>query len=277
MIRSSLLIAALMAGTQSAVAQIGPACAQSCSQDPASCHYERSQFLLTGHADMSSPCMREFEQATKKMDRATGLDQTVQELDQAIIALPPGSDKITTLKLEKAAALIALARMRLQADDLIAAEVYLSRSADVYKDLLKSSAVRSNDAELRTQIAVGLLRCGRPLEALATLKELPPDNGERMYLRAEIFFALGEREEAASAYETWIAAGCVSELPLLSQDEWGEKWAFAYSITSKPQTKCQQLPSELRSRLDTLREEFGHPGNLPKHQFPGMPLWMRID
>jgi tetratricopeptide (TPR) repeat protein len=275
MLRSSFLIAVLMIWAPFLAAQADSECMRFCAQDPTSCHDERSQILFSGVTDSSSSCMRAYAQTTEKMDYATRLRTAIQELDQALSEATLGRDKRISFQLDKAAALISLAGTQLTAGDIEATQGTLSQAADIYK-AIRSAATEPGDAGLTARIAVGLLRCGKPLEALAALQDLPPHNGERMYLTAEFLNTLGQRKAAALAYENWISGGCVSKLALLSEDEFGEKWVFTVPMTPRVQTRCEQLPAELRSRLDTLRMEFGHPRNLPERTFPAEPFPARV-
>jgi tetratricopeptide (TPR) repeat protein len=246
-------------------------CEQACSRNYAECHYEHAQVLLTGTRQDASDCLRLYEKNIASMDNLKRVQESVTELDAAIIGESWPEATKTRLQFEKAASLIAEAGMQVNRGEISVASAALSRACDIYVAQASSQINQGND-DTTAQLATGFLRCGRPISGLETLNRLQKNSSEKMYLTAELLFAIGQREEAAVAYEKWIAAGCISPLDMLSKNEFGEKWTFMYMTSPPGQTKCQQLPSELRIRLETLQGEFAHPANLPKKSYPARPF-----
>jgi hypothetical protein len=113
------------------------------------------------------------------------------------------------------------------------------------------------------RIVVGLLRCGHPLDALSATSFMDSADQDRLYLKAIALTQLGERKLAAKVYEQWIQAGCKSDFDLVFNDDKELLWEnLGGHIGSPP---CASLPVEVRSALEALKGEFGHPSNLPAH------------
>lgn len=252
-------------------AQVKSDCDSDCSHKSGACHLERAQLLLKGDVGDSSVCSQAFAKTLETMSREDRLRRSVLELDEAISAEDVLPSDLTMAKFDKAAVLVVLGGKQLSVGDPTGAEHRFSDAAAIYMGLLNASTVDAPSEQL-SKIAVGLLRCGRPTQAFEAIDRLPSRSADREYLTAEALMVIGQRKLAASAYENWISGGCASRLSLLADDEFGERWVFLPLRTPRDQTKCEQMPSELRSRLSTLQTEYGHPDNIPQKSFPSEPF-----
>ena len=252
-------------------AQVKPACDLDCSNDSGTCHLQRAQVLLSGDEGDSLGCNRGLAENDAKLSQDDRLRRSIVELDEAISAGDLSLTNLTTAKFDKAAALVVLGGKQLALGDPAGAEHRFSDAALIYMSFLNASTTNPTP-ELLSRIAVGLFRCGRPVQAFEAIDHLQSHSSDREYLTAEALMAIGQRKLAASAYEDWISSGCVSRLSMLADDEFGERWLFLPLRTPREQTKCEQMPTELRSRLSTLHTEYGHPANIPQRSFPSEPF-----
>jgi hypothetical protein len=229
-------------------------------------------YLLGRHEyDFStSRCIKAEHASLDTLDPIGRTEQGIRELE-AVVSQPSGVVlSQTELRLEMAAAKTALSKLYLASGNLVKADRTMQDAVASYLLLSPKDNGASTSQSLITKIAIGLIRCGKGLDALRELNRLPINNPDRAYLSAEIFFNLGSREISADKYEQWIALGCKSELVMLTNDEYGSNWTFLLEPKPKDFGLCEQLPVELRSRFDSLFQQFAHPNNLPTKNFPSI-------
>ncbi len=160
-----------------------------CSKRPGECHYERAQLILKGDTDALSDCNRKSAATFEGLTQDERLKRSLTELDIAISAEDIVPAKKVAAQFDKAAVLITLGSKQLILGDTEGAERNFNESASVYVSLLKSGP----DSQL-SQVAVGLLRCGRPVQAFQAINRLPLHGVEREYLIAESMMAIGQRK-----------------------------------------------------------------------------------
>lgn len=262
-------IAITAAGQNKSASALPAACENACSIPSGLCHFQRASYLLHGREDSMADCIRSDAQLFDTLAPITRTLLGIEELDK-VIANPSGvTGRLIDLRFEQAAARIVLARLHLNARETDDAERAMKEAGTVYLSLFQAERGSSTFAESGPKIAAGLLRCGMATDALRVLSALPPGSSARAYLTAEAFFSIGDRQAASQSYEQWIASGCQSDVVMLLDDEYGRRWTLL--LTSKPakQSRCEQIPQELRSRLETLNQLFHHPNNLPVRSYPG--------
>jgi hypothetical protein len=143
-------------------------------------------------------------------------------------------------------------------------------------DLLRSAAVSyikmskllnaNSTSEQVAVVANGLSQSGRSDLALELLLSRYDINDDPVleHLFADILAMYPTRQLAAGlAYERWIAKGCKGYLYTLDRPSWIAKRKNILKFG-----QCANLPTGIRSRLEALRNETGHPKNLPKRNFP---------
>jgi tetratricopeptide (TPR) repeat protein len=216
--------------------------------------------------------MTKFAERTESMDAISRFRLAIEELDLAMADKTWSSKDVLHMQFDKAATEISLGRAFIEAGDLQLAGQAFQQSADIYEKLAASLDDSPNSHLSLVEVSAGLIRCGKPLNALKILARLSANDDDGLYLRGEAMMVMGDRENAAALYEKWISTGCSSHLAFLADDEFGKRWSFLLNMKPKDQTKCEQLPQELRSRLETLRTQFGHPNNLPVRSFPSVPI-----
>lgn len=247
-----------------------PSCDQSCQNASGSCHWRLALYLLHGFESALPECLGMKGTSLSNMPPISRVLLAIKELDIAI-ANPTGiSQDLVALRMEKGAAYINLAHLYVGDRDMHAAAEAFRDAARVYHSISLGQGGSPERYELVSRVASGLIRAGVPLESIDLMQSLPPSYPDRLYLTAEALFSLSNRSEAAKFYELWIASGCQSGISMITDDEYGKRWALLLSKTPGTQTKCEQLPMELRSRLETLRSQFQHPDNIPAHSYPAI-------
>jgi hypothetical protein len=270
-------IAVTIAAQEKPPSTLPAACEKVCSIPSGLCHLQRASYLLHGRQDSIADCVRSDIPA---LDALALIPQTllgIQELDSAI-ANPSGvTARLIDLRFEQAGARIALAHLYLREGDINGADRAMKEAGTLYLSLFEEERRSAAFTESGPKIAAGLLRCGMATEALRVLSALPAGSSGRAYLSAEALFSLEDRQAAAQSYEQWIASGCQYDVVMLLDDQYGRRWTLL--LQSKPlrQTRCEQMPQELRSRLETLNEAFHHPNNLPAQSYPGVLFPARAD
>ena len=247
-------------------------CEKLCPDIPAvTCHIDRALYLLRGWDAAMSPCVEAEMHSHKNLVRSiSGILLGIQELNEST-AIASGKD-LTKFQLYEAAAQVELAHAYIDAGDTQSANEALQQAAERYLTLFKTMEKFPDFPATGHKIASGLIRAGRPVDALTVLSRLPPDDSERLYLWAESLFSMGARAAAAMAYEQWIAAGCQSDLAMLADDEFGPAFTFLVFPGPTNQNKCERMPEELRGRLRGLQGEFFHPNNIPAKNTPSTPF-----
>ena len=271
MVFAVLFGAAVLTVVQGQLSQAGPlaSCEKSCSISPGECHLQKAGYLLHGYEKSVADCVRPefpFFEALSPVARTV---LGIKEIDAAV-ANPVGLEKyMNDLRLEQAGARIALARLYLKEEKTEAAKSSFLEAGSLYLSFFQAARGAANFVELGPAIAGGLLRSGMPVEALEVLKVLP-ESSARAYLTAEVFFSIGNRQAAAENYEKWISSDCQFDPVMLLNDEYGRKWTLLIQGRPSMLSRCEQVPQELRSRLETLNEVFRHPDNLPARSYPGI-------
>jgi hypothetical protein len=247
-----------------------PSCEDSCQSSVGFCHWRLAIYLLRGYETELPQCIRAQLNDFKNLQASPRILLGIQELDAAL-ANPAGINQPSNdLLLEKGGAFIDLAHSYMETGDLRAASDSLKKSVRVYQTVKLDELDHLQRDELTGRIASGMIRAGDPLAAIDYLRNLSPTSPDLPYLTAEAFFALQDHADAANYYELWIKDGCESRPYMLTDDEYGEKWSLLVSRRPANQTKCEQLPEELRLRLKTLLVKFGHPNNLPVNSYPAI-------
>jgi tetratricopeptide (TPR) repeat protein len=248
-----------------------------CSSDGWRCHDERATALLFGKW-----CSDGQEKVVTAMDLASKLRLGILELEMEASLHPnPNDVQEQNIQATIGGAEILLARIYMQQDRFEQAEVELSKATKVYRQLVTNiladayphqtppdpEVEQHRRVDLLLDIAVGLIRCGKQLESIALLAKIPSNDKERMYLRAEALFSMGDRADAARVYEEWINMGCHYRLRMFTDDEYGyPAWTILWNMGTRRVNKtspCENLPPELRARLEDLRQRYDHPKNLP--------------
>ena len=253
------------------------ACSNECVESVGLCHLQRALFLLHGRDLATEECVRrEFQ----RLDSLVGIDRIllgIDELDK-VIANPSGIRvELRVVKLERAASKIELARLFLESNEIDKADSAMKEAGTAYFALLGELKDVPNRNNLLPTIVSGLLRCGMTLEAMDVLSKLPQSDPNRAYLMAEAYFSIGDRKNAAKYYENWLKLKCQSELLMLVNDEYGKRWSLLASSKPTRQDRCEQLPEDIRSRFEVLNQQFGHPNNLPKNNYPSVVFPAQAD
>jgi len=243
-------------------------CKGSCPALAGFCHWRVALYLLRGYESGLPTCVTIDRSLISTMPLKDRFRLGIEELNQAI-ADPSGVDaEKVSLEAEKAAAYIDLAHSYLgSGDDELGGEAF-ENAVQIYRTMRPSQTNASDAPDSVAAVASGLIRAGAPLKALELLRSLPERSPDRLYLSAEALFTLQDRAGAGVYYQQWLDSGCRSELFMLTHDSYGKEWALLLPKSPKVQTKCEQLPAELRSRLEGLRDQFGHPDNIPSHSYP---------
>ena len=273
-----LFSAALLAVIQGQLSQAAPlgSCEKSCSISIGECHLQRAGYLLHGYDKSAADCVRAEFPSFDALSPVARAVLGIKEIDAAV-ANPGGLEKyVNDLRLEQAGARIALANLYLKEEKTEAAKSSFVEAGSFYLSLFQAARGSANFVELGPAIAAGLLRSGMPVEALEVLKALP-ESSARAYLAAEVFFSIGNRQAAAENYEKWISSDCQFDPVMLLNDEYGRKWTLLIQASSSKLSRCEQVPQELRSRLETLNEVFRHPNNLPARSYPAILFPARAD
>ncbi|MBX3281993.1 MAG: hypothetical protein KF756_05895, partial [Acidobacteria bacterium] len=241
-------------------------CASMCSKD-GDCYFEKAMYSLHGYEysdrDRLACLDPEYKKETDALPQLARTINGVRDLESAV------KDPIRThltkrdLLFELAAAKTYLSQVYFETNDLQSAERSMTEASDIYLSLADLNKNEKNAGTLIPKIVAGLLRCSKPVAALKVLSQLPGDSADRAYLTAEIYFSLGDRKLAAKAYEDWITLGCSDQLFMSLYDAYGQRWMLMYKKSNKKQSLCRQLPLELRTRVEALRMQFGHPNNIP--------------
>jgi hypothetical protein len=267
-----LLGSSLSAGAQSAAPPIeqGSSCVVSCIVSSGLCHHQRALYFLRGYEYSLPKCLLSDLHSLPHAEDVSRIKLGLHELEVAI-ANPSGlAETNMQLRIEKAEALTALAYAQISSGEPGPAGQSMDQAAAAYHVLVREEGESREFEALIPRIAVGFIRCGRAADALSLLIRRRPNDPDRLYLWAEASFSIGARKDAARTYEDWIAGGCQSEVTMLTNDEFGVRWTLLFSKKPEHLSRCEQLPSELRTRLETLRQQFHHPDNLPPHNYDAM-------
>jgi len=247
------------------------ACEETCPTSPGRCHWQIAQYLFHGGEATLPPCFDSRQTSVSDLKPTARVLLGIQQLNLAL-ANPSGITRsLLAVHMEKAAAYVNLAHLYFEAHDSQAASAALGSAAREYRSIL-SDLTNEPSQELIDRLASGLIRAGAPLDAIMALERLPVSDSSRSYLAAEALFSLGDRSGAALYYETWIAGGCQSDIYMVTYNEYGRLWTLLPLKRPSTQTRCEQLPAELRVRLETLREQFRHPDNIPRNSYPSVPF-----
>jgi hypothetical protein len=247
-----------------------PSCEDSCQSSLGFCHWRLAIYLLRGYETELPQCIRAQLNDFRNLEAGPRILLGIQELDAAL-ASPAGiTQSMNDLLIEKGDAYIDLAHSYIATGDFRAASDSHKKSVQVYLTVKLEQVGSTQRDEVICRIASGMIRAGDALDAMGYLRNLYPTSPDRLYLTAESLFALQDHADAANYYELWIKDGCKSRPYMLTNDEYGEKWSLLLSRQPANQTKCEQLPEELRLRLQTLRVKFGHPNNLPVNSYPAI-------
>ncbi|HMJ09082.1 MAG TPA: hypothetical protein VK468_08755 [Pyrinomonadaceae bacterium] len=246
-------------------------CERLCLNSVVQCHFKKANYLLRNRVaindDIAQCIADEFEKS--KLEPPARLRLGVAEMEKTM-AQPGGLPLTRTeLGLMLADAKVSLAHRYLESNELESSEAFTKEAVNLYISLIPKDSDTAKSQDLVLRIAVGLIQCGRSAEALKVIHKIPTGNAAVAYLSAEAFFALASRGLAAAEYEKWINLGCKSEFMMLLTNEYHEQWTFLGRTEPPGLTICEQMPTELRSRLETLRRQFGHPNNIPERSFPG--------
>ena len=209
---------------------------------------------------LEDPVLR-FQLGIKELEAALSLPPNPAELQPQAIDFSIAYGQVSLARAYTDKKQFALAASTMSN----AAEVYkrieAKTLADAYPHITSPDTERHRRQDALIEVAVGLIRCGQPIRALAVLENVSEQNPERTYLRAEVLFSLGDRPHAGEIYEQWIRSGCDYRYRMITS---GTDWTFlGRLIKGKLPSYCEMLPKELRARLDELHEQFGHPNNLP--------------
>jgi hypothetical protein len=253
-----------------------PNCDASCVPSPGICHHQRAAYLLRGFEYSMPECLLSQVRSLSRAGEAPRIEQGLVELEKAI-SDPSGLRATRTeLQVERADALISLAYAQIRATQPRLAGETMKRAEAAYQAIVEPTGESQEVKPVLPRIAEGLIRSGAIPGALTLLTRLPPSDPQRLYLWAEALFSIGAREDAANGYEQWIVAGC-STPTMLTDNEFGEQWTLLSSKKPANLKPCEQLPKELRTRLETLRQEFHHPNNLPAQNHEGILFPARAD
>jgi hypothetical protein len=158
----------------------------------------------------------------------------------------------------------------LLSEDLQAATQYLELAAASYEGAAERATESKNvdnENEL-LEAVIGLIRSGKLIQALRVVGLMDSKSGERLYLTASLYSIMGERRRAGLLFERWLTNGCKSTFPLLTYNELGSRVLLGDPKSASGAPACERLPAELRGQLQDLREDTGHPNNLPAINFP---------
>lgn len=249
-------------------------CQAWCSTHMGFCHALKSRaFLDVSHYGKDS-CGEAALKAAGPLSRHEQLTRSLEELRLAAADPEWVAQQGADLPFEIALLEELIGRDSLASNELLTAAKFLDSAAGDYQKAFEGLAnTKGERGQYYVLKAVlGLLRCGRLTAALAAAQSLEPADADRSYITAEILFRSGEQENAAEQYEKWIRDGCLSsDFPVISYDEFGPQILGVHKEDMN-RPLCERLPSELRGRLDDLKQKFGHPRNLPLGNFP--PLYM---
>jgi hypothetical protein len=235
----------------------------------AKCHYRRSVFLLHDTYDANDrqflPDLDTINSMAKRERLLLGMAELkVVSDDPTGINLPRYG-----VELEQASARLSLAYYYERNRDFSAFERERELARQQFLALFtQASSSEPDKLRLAPTIALRLLRCGASADALRVTSALNENDSARDYITAEIQFSLGDRKGASESYERWLKSGCEYEPMMLLSDEYGKKWGLLLRSQPSNQKRCEQLPTEIRTRLENLYEIYGHPNNLPKRSFP---------
>lgn len=240
-------------------------CNKECIKSIGLCHLQTALYLIHGRDPAESECLRTELSSLDTLEERPRLLLGIKELN-SVIANPSGINvELNVVELELANAKIELAHTFFDTGNIDDAEKAMKEAGEVYLRLYKEK--KSQDVALKA--VTGLLRSGMTIDALKILSEFSPTDPNRSYLMAEALFSIGNRKSAAAQYEHWIKLDCQSEAIMILNDEYGKRWSLLLLSKPKKQSPCEQLPQELRSRLETLKQQFGHPNNLPVRSYAG--------
>jgi tetratricopeptide (TPR) repeat protein len=238
-------------------------CKSRCANLTPECNVRIAFYLIHG-TDMSDTSCPEIR--SNKISRLEGLALAIKFLGRAIANHKGTGVKLSVLHLDKAAVYIEMGQLFTQSGRFSKASTAFQRAVLTYRSM-RLQAKRSKDEELLLAISSGLLRAGKAVESLSVLSDVEYKRADKAYLSAEAYFSLGNREAAAGLYEQWVGLGCKSKTTMVLNDEYGSRWALLISSKPEVQNPCEQLPTEVRSRLETLKSQFGRPKNLPARNF----------
>ena len=237
-------------------------CNQWCLAQPGKCHLVRADAYLGHGRSVDELCWDSFKEAARCLPYREALKRGIAELKVA--AADPGvsPDDLREYRVEIAESTMNLGHELIRNNELVEGGRLLDEAAEEFRVELAIKAHSELEKYQNHRIVVGLLRCGHPLDALAATSSIDSADQDRLYLKAVALTQLGERKPAAKVYEQWIRAGCESDFDLILNDDKGLIWDLGRRVGRSP---CASLPVEVRSTLEALRDQFGHPNNLPAH------------
>ena len=240
-----------------------------CCESKLQCHFITAMMLLN-----RASCTGLETKYVGVTDSVSRMKLAVEELEAASRLLPePKLVGEHVVDFHLAGALLLLTRAYVARKEFALSQNTAEKAAAVYRSLATKAYDHKREPDYLERIAAGLIRCGKPLYAIPLLLQLPPGGTERLYLLAEVFFSIGDRERAALAYEQWIGAGCDLQLRMITDDEYGYRaWDLLMPKATMSLGPCGHLPNELRARLEDLREQYHHPNNLPTKNEPAASL-----
>jgi tetratricopeptide (TPR) repeat protein len=233
------------------------------------CHFSIAMSLLGRNSQLQPECLNKQKVSFPTNGSEDEIRLAIGELETAkrtAFSVSPES-----IDLFRAGAFIELGQTYLRRGDTTRAEEAFSSAQNIYRTLLQAAPRPDSIAA----IAIGFLRSGDPKDSIIAAAELNQHSPMRTYLIAEALFSLGDREGAAREYTAWIDTGCASPLIAMTNDDYGEGWWTYLFSNDKSLGACEQLPAELRTRLEALRDQTGHLGNLPKSNKPP-PLYQPV-
>ncbi|MGD0345607.1 MAG: hypothetical protein ABSA85_02560 [Terracidiphilus sp.] len=254
-----------------AFAQVGVEhCENWCKLNQPECHKLRSDVYLDVSHFQNGDCWSEFagETSGSRLTRPAALEKSLQEIELAASDAAWAKKQGAELPLGIGFRQMLLGHELLRSKDLSSAAKWLDEAGTTYLQILNTEDGAHLSRDQLIRIAVGLIRCGRPVESLAALRRLDSKDGERLYLSSEVFLHIGERRLAAEGFQDWVHLGCASDFPLLTEDEIGPVWGLAYPTKSLTESQCGELPADTWSEIKTLDEQFGIPNNLPAQNEP---------
>jgi len=217
-----------------------------------------------GHAgSMDELCWDAFKADAKCLPYREKLARGIAELKEAVADPAVSQTDLREYRVEIAESTMNLGHELIRNNELAEGGRLLDNAAEEFREELAIKGHSDLEKYQIHRIVVGLLRCGHPLDALSATSFMDSADQDRVYLKAVAMMQLGERKPAAKVYEQWIQAGCKSAFDLVLSDDKELLWENLGGHVGSP--PCASLPFEVRSTLEVLKGEFGHPNNLPAH------------
>jgi hypothetical protein len=273
MLRSVALatLALLSVALQPASGQAGiKQCDAWCGSHPAECHALKSSVLLDLSHWGNGACSNEFKAEMAGLTRHQELLRSLEEIQLAKGDPQWFAQNADRIHFEIALRQEILGHEALLSEDLQTATKYLELATASYEAAAERTAESKkvgNEDEL-LEAVIGIIRSGRPIQALRVVGLMDAKSEERLYLTASLYSIVGERRHAGLLFERWLTNGCKSTFPLLTYNELGSRVLLGDPKSASGAPACERLPAELRGQLQDLREDTGHPDNLPAVNFP---------